>query len=79
MPLTYEKDIEEVYLMELMDLQTVAELLGICAKSVRNLVKRGELQAVYQGTGKKGRPSMMITVSSYGRLILKREREEKEV
>ena len=58
--------------MELMDLQTVAELLGICTKSVRNLVKRGELQAVYQGTGKKGRPSMMITVSSYGRLILKR-------
>ena len=63
--------------MELYSLETVAELLGKTTKTVRNMVKRGELEAEYPKTGKNGRPSMMITANSYGKLLLNREKRGK--
>ena len=59
--------------MELFTLETIAELLGKTTQTVRNMVKRGELVAVYPKTGKNGRPPMMITASSYGNYIIHRE------
>lgn len=63
--------------MELLSLDITAELLGRTTQTVRNLVKRGELKAVYPKTGKNGRPNMMITVSSYGEYLLKQQRGRK--
>lgn len=63
--------------MELMGLDVVADLLGRTPRTVKAMVKRGDLQAVYPKTGKNGRPNMMITVSSYGKYLLKKESEEK--
>lgn len=60
--------------MELFTLETIAELLGITTRTVKNMVKRGELVAVYPKTGKNGRPNMMITASSYGKFILSKEK-----
>ena len=59
--------------MELLTLDTTAELLGRTTQTVRNMVKRGELVAVYPKTGKNGRPNLMITASSYGKYILSKE------
>ena len=59
--------------MELFTLDTTAELLGRTTQTVRNMVKRGELVAVYPRLGKNGRPSMMITASSYGKYKLSKE------
>lgn len=59
--------------MELFTLDTTAELLGRTTQTVRNMVKRGELVAVYPKTGRNGRPSMMITASSYGDFIIYKE------
>ena len=59
--------------MELFTLSTTAELLGKTTQTVRNMVKRGDLVAVYPKTGKNGRPNMMITASSYGNYILSRK------
>lgn len=59
--------------MELLSLDTVAEYLGVCTKTVRTLVKCGELEAEYPQDGKRGRPNMMITSSSYGKLSLSRK------
>lgn len=56
--------------MELFSLEITADLLGRSTKTVRNMVKRGQLVAVYPRTGKNGRPNMMITASSYGKYIL---------
>lgn len=69
--------------MELFSLETTAELLGRTPQTVRNMVKRGDLQAVYPKTGKNGRPNLMITASSYGNYILskgekKHERSKKD-
>ncbi len=63
--------------MELFTLETTAELLSKTTQTVRNMVKRGELEAVYPKTGKNGRPSMMITASSYGKLLLNKEKRGK--
>lgn len=57
----------------LFTLDTTAELLGRTTQTVRNMVKRGELVAVYPKTGRNGRPSMMITASSYGDFIIYKE------
>ena len=59
--------------MELYTLETTAELLGKTTQTVRNMVKRGELEAVFPKTGKNGRPVTMITASSYGKLLLNRK------
>ena len=56
--------------MELFSIETTAELLGKTTQTVRNMVKRGELVAVYPREGKNGRPSMRITASSYGNYII---------
>lgn len=56
--------------MDLYSVDVVAELLNNSTKTVRRMVKRGQLQAVYKGSGKRGRPSLMITASSYGKYIL---------
>ena len=57
----------------LFTLDTTAELLGRTTQTVRNMVKRGELVALFPRTGKNGRPSMMITASSYGDFIIYKE------
>jgi len=59
--------------MELFTLDTTARLLGRTTQTVRNMVKRGELVALFPRTGKNGRPSMMITASSYGDFIIYKE------
>ena len=59
--------------MELFTLDTTARLLGRTTQTVRNMVRRGELVAVYPKTGRNGRPSMMITASSYGDFIIYKE------
>lgn len=59
--------------MELFSLETTAELLGRTTRTVKNMVRRGELVAVYPKQGKNGRPNMMITASSYGKYILSKE------
>lgn len=56
--------------MEVYSLETVADLLGKSVITVRRMVKRGDLKAVFIKTGGKGRPTTMITVSSYGRYLL---------
>lgn len=56
--------------MELLSLDVTAKLLNRTTQTVRNLVRRGELEAVYPKTGKSGRPNMMITVSSYGEYLV---------
>lgn len=56
--------------MDLYSVNVVAELMNSSTKTVRRMVKRGQLQAVYKGSGKRGRPSLMITASSYGKYIL---------
>ena len=58
--------------MELFSLQDTAEMLGRTTQTVRNMVKRGQLVAVYPKTGKMGRPNLMITASSYGHYILRK-------
>ncbi len=58
---------------ELFSLNITAELLGKTTQTVRNMVRRGELVAVYPRTGRNGRPSMMITASSYGNYIINKE------
>lgn len=63
--------------MELFTLDTTAKLLGKTTQTVRNMVKRGDLKAVYPKTGKNGRPNMMITVLSYGEYLLKQQGGEK--
>ena len=62
--------------MELFSLEITADLLGRSTKTVRNMVKRGQLVAVYPRTGKNGRPNMMITASSYGKYILSKGEKE---
>ena len=62
--------------MELFSLEITADLLGKSTKTVRNMVKRGQLVAVYSKTGKRGRPNMMITSSSYGNYILSKGEKE---
>lgn len=59
--------------MRLLTLETTAELLGKTTRTVKTMVKHGELIAVYPRTGKRGRPSMMITASSYGKYLLSKE------
>lgn len=59
--------------MELFTLETTAELLGKTTQTVRNMVKRGELEAVYPKQGKNGRPQMYIRQESYGKLLLRRK------
>ena len=59
--------------MELFSLETTAELLGRTTRTVKSMVKRGELVAVYPITGKRGRPPMMITASSYGNYVINTE------
>ena len=56
--------------MELFSLQDTAEMLGVTTRTVKNMVRRGQLVAVYPKTGKNGRPNLMITASSYGDYIL---------
>lgn len=58
---------------ELFSLNITAELLGKTTQTVRNMVRRGELVAVYPKTGRNGRPNMMITASSYGDYIISKE------
>lgn len=60
--------------MDLLTLNEVAELLEVAPCTVKSMVKRGDLEAVYPKTGKKGRPNMMITYSSYGKYLIKKER-----
>lgn len=59
--------------MELLSLESVADLLGVTTQTVRNMVKRGELVAKYPQEGKMGRPRLKITASSYGKLLLKQK------
>ena len=63
--------------MELFTLETTAELLGKTTQTVRNMVKRGDLVAVYPKQGKNGRPNMMITASSVGKFMLKQRKRGK--
>lgn len=59
--------------MDLLSVEVVMDMLGVTRQTVKNMVKRGDLIAEYPQTGRKGRPSMMITASSYGKLLLKRK------
>ena len=59
--------------MELFTLETTAELLNKTTQTVRNMVKRGELVAVYPKTGKNGRPNLMVSVDSLGELMINKE------
>lgn len=59
--------------MELFTLDVTAKLLGKTTQTVRNMVKRGELEAVYPKIGKNGRPNMMITASSYGEYLYQKK------
>ena len=63
--------------MELFTLETTAELLGKTTQTVRNMVKRGELVAVYPREGKNGRPSMQITCESFGELMINKENRKR--
>lgn len=65
--------------MELFTLNTTAELLGRTTQTVRNMVKRGELEAVYPKTGKNGRPNMMITASSCGEYLYQKKIKERGI
>lgn len=58
---------------DLLTLNSVAEYLGKSTKTVRRMVYGGKLEAVYPPTsGKRGRPKMMITASSYGNYLLRK-------
>lgn len=57
---------------DLLTLDTVSELLGKTVRAIQYMVQRGELEAIYQRTGKRGRPKMMITASSYGNYLLRK-------
>jgi hypothetical protein len=60
--------------MELFTLETTAELIGKTTQTVRNMVKRGELKAVYPKQGKNGRPNLCIDAISCGKLLLNKKR-----
>lgn len=62
--------------MELFTLDTTANLLGKTTQTVRNMVKRGQLVAVYPNYGKKGRPNLMITASSCGDYIYNKNKRK---
>lgn len=51
--------------MELLSVEVVMDMLGVTRRTVTNMIKRGDLIAEYPQTGKRGRPSMMITASSW--------------
>lgn len=59
--------------MELLSVETIIDLLGVTRQTVKNMVKRGDLVAEYPKVGKRGRPNMMITTSSYGKYLLNKE------
>lgn len=59
--------------MELLSVEVVMDMLGVTRRTVTNMIKRGDLIAEYPQTGKRGRPSMMITASSCGKHLLKRK------
>lgn len=50
------------------------DMLGVTRRTVTNMIKRGDLIAEYPQTGKRGRPSMMITASSCGNYLLQKGR-----
>lgn len=56
----------------LLELRMVSDLLGKCEKTIKRMVHRGDLEATFVSNGKKGRPKMMITASSYGRYLLRK-------
>ncbi|GEM_PF-2724162 len=58
---------------ELLSLNTVADLLSVTGQTVRNMVKDGRLEAVYPKRGEMGRPKMMITASSYGKYLMRKD------
>ena len=57
---------------QLFTLTATAETLEKTTQTVRNMVKRGELEATYPKQGKNGRPAMMISASSLGKLLLEK-------
>lgn len=59
--------------MELLSVEVVMDMLGVTRRTVTNMIKRGDLIAEYPQTGKRGRPSTMITASSCGKYLLRRE------
>ncbi len=50
------------------------DVYGVTRRTVTNMIKRGDLIAEYPQTGKRGRPSMMITASSCGNYLLQKGR-----
>lgn len=60
--------------MELLSVEVVMDMLGVTRRTVTNMIKRGDLIAEYPRTGKRGRPSMMITASSCGNYLLQKGR-----
>ncbi len=58
---------------ELLSLSTVMGLLNVTGQTVRNMVKDGRLEAVYPQKGAMGRPKMMITASSYGKYLMRKD------
>lgn len=60
--------------MELLSVEVVMDMLGATRRTVTNMIKRGDLIAEYPKTGKRGRPSMMITASSCGHYLLQKGR-----
>lgn len=60
--------------MELLSVEVVMDMLGVTRRTVTNMIKRGALIAEYPKTGKRGRPSMMITASSCGHYLLQKGR-----
>ncbi len=60
--------------MELLSVEVVMDMLGVTRRTVTNIIKRGDLIAEYPKTGKRGRPSMMITASSCGHYLLQKGR-----
>jgi len=60
--------------MELLSVEVVMDMLGVTRRTVTNMIKRGDLIAEYPKTGKRGRPSMMITASSCGHYLLQKGR-----
>lgn len=60
--------------MELLSVEVVMDMLGVTRRTVTNMIKRGDLIAEYPKTGKRGRPSMMITASSCGNYLLQKGR-----
>lgn len=60
--------------MELLSVEVVMDMLGVTRRTVTNMIKRGDLIAEYPQTGKRGRPSRMITASSCGNYLLQKGR-----